>query len=208
MTREAPVPGHTSIQRPTLAPVASPNDPPSPPSGDKDARTKFLAAFAFGLSLVAIVLQLRGAGERDIRTDSSSPPGSIEAFEEKLTELENRIEKQELNELIRTGMRGHVDLASESIQDLDQNGMHVVGLAAKEELAGIRVSGRLLNTQSVAHTKIEMKVRIGGEEVSFDVKRVSPGSSTAFSVYVPNIKPEDARYATFTYQNSYMHYRK
>lgn len=102
--------------------------------------------------------------------------------------------------------KGFVDLAEPSLQDLGQAGFHVGGLAVEEHLTGMKVSGRMINTQSVDHTNITFELTVGASTKQFTVNRVSSGNSTTFTVYLPDVSKEDARYGRFAYQNSTVSY--
>ena len=64
----------------------------------------------------------------------------------------------------------------------------------------------MINTQSVDHTNITFELTIGGQTKQFTINRVSSGNSTAFTVYLPDVSKESARYGRFAYQNSTVSY--
>jgi hypothetical protein len=99
-----------------------------------------------------------------------------------------------------------VDLAEPTIQSFDQSGFLVAELAVKEHLTGVKVSGRMINTRTVDHTGISFSLAIGGQSKRFIINRVSAGNSTGFSVYVPDVPKEDARYGEFAYLESNIHF--
>jgi hypothetical protein len=97
---------------------------------------------------------------------------------------------------------GLVDLAEPTIQDLEQAGFFVASLAVKEHLTGVKITGRMINTQSVDHTDVTFELTVGEESKQFTINRVSSGNSTGFSVYLPDVPKEDARWGVFERRSS------
>ena len=72
----------------------------------------------------------------------------------------------------------------------------------EEHLTGIKFNGRIVNAQSVRHKNASFKLTVDDKSVDFSINQISPGNSTSFSVYVPELKAENARYAKIEYQSS------
>jgi len=149
---------------------------------------------------------------RDLETLITTSQSTATSISEELTELQSKVASNETEistiKLLRsTGQsKGFVDLAEPTIQDLEQSGFYVVKLAVEEHLTGVKVSGRMINTQSVDHTNITFELTVGGQSKQFTINRVSKGNSTAFSVYLPDVSKEEARYGWFAYLNSTLTY--
>jgi len=101
--------------------------------------------------------------------------------------------------------KGLVDFTSSQVQGIG-SGFYVVGIEMKQHLTGIKFSCRIINTQSVRHRNVTFKIKIGEKEKDFTINMISPGNSTSFTVYMPDIKPEDAHYGEITYQQSSVEY--
>lgn len=97
-----------------------------------------------------------------------------------------------------------VDLTSSSIQRID-NAFLVSDLSMEKHLSGLKVSGRVINVQAVRHTNAQFTLSIDKQKKDFEINMISPGNSTVFSVYIPDI-PENTKLATIEYKQSIIGY--
>jgi len=98
-----------------------------------------------------------------------------------------------------------VDFSQSTIQPIN-NGFMLVNAAQKEHLTGIVFTGRIINTQSVVHHNLKFTISVDDKEKEFTINKISSGNSTGFSVFVPNIKAINARYANIKYIESSISY--
>jgi len=98
-----------------------------------------------------------------------------------------------------------VDLSEPIFQNADER-FDVGKLEVAKHLAGVRISGILLNTSSVGHKQLTMSVSVAGRTKEFTVNSIRPGYAAKFSVYVPDVKAEDARFAEFEFVRSTVSY--
>jgi hypothetical protein len=154
------------------------------------------AAYAYTLStqiqtLRTNLLELEakaGAGNEDIAK-----------LRKDLDDLKFRVVLGELQ------LRGSVDLTKTNFQPLE-GGFAIAISGVSSHLSGIKISGEILDTQSVAHEQAKFNVNVGGQENEFRVDRVRPGYAVKFSVYVPDVKAKDARFARFEFKESTLRY--
>jgi hypothetical protein len=131
-----------------------------------------------------------------------------EGLERKTSILKDRVDSQESE--IRdlkisqafSNLDGTVDLTDPTVQEIGGKGFLVANLDMKKHLTGIKLEGRVVNTQSVRHENATFKLIIGDRSQEFTIDRISSGNSTGFSVYVPDISVEDTRYARMYFVNS------
>lgn len=107
--------------------------------------------------------------------------------------------------LLEWDQNGYVDLASKSIQEL-KGGFMVVGLEANQHLDGIKVTGRIINSSTLTYTSASFIISIGQSRQSFFISRISPANSSRFEVFVPNVAPENARFAKIVFENATVNY--
>ncbi len=168
-----------------------------------------LIAIAVGIALGAFWQKYRQEYD-GIRSQTTFANKSIEKLKGTVSELQEKIEKNQ-NAIIKIALesylekKGQVDFTNSQIQDIG-SGFNVVGIEMKEHLTGIKFSGRIINTQSVRHKNATFKIKIGDREKNFTINKISAGNSTSFTVYVPDIKPEDAHYGEIKFQQSSVEY--
>lgn len=104
-----------------------------------------------------------------------------------------------------TEERGSVDLTKTTFQPLEA-GFSIVISGVTPHLSGVKITGRILNEQSVEREQAKFKVRVGKQENEFTISRIRPGYAAQFSVYVPDVNAKDTRFARFQYQNSTLSY--
>lgn len=118
--------------------------------------------------------------------------------------LASRLSNIELQDFLQN-MEGIVDLSESVVQPIG-NGFLAVKLEANEHLTGLKISGRIINTQCVAHETVKFKLQIAGQSKEFTISRISPGNSTAFSVYIPDVAIGESRVAKISYIESMIRY--
>jgi len=126
-----------------------------------------------------------------------------------------RLREEILSEIyLNTGARayqfqreisGRVDFTEPRIQEIGR-GFKLAKAAQAKHLNGIKFLGRMINTQSIKYTNISFRITVSNVSKEFTINQISAGNSTRFSVYVPDITIEDARFANIEYITSTMWY--
>ncbi|MCC1496865.1 hypothetical protein [Alcanivorax sp. 1008] len=98
-----------------------------------------------------------------------------------------------------------VDFTATEVQDVG-NGFYLVRAEQEEHLTGLKYKGRIVNTTSVQRSNVEFKLIVGAHEKEFMINQISPGNSTAFDVYLPDVTPEAGRYGEIRHQQSSVSY--
>lgn len=129
---------------------------------------------------------------------------SLEETEEQLSKLQESIKEIQLEYFLEK-LSGVIDFTVPSIQTIG-DGFMLSKAEQQEHLTGIKFKGRILNTQSVRHKNITFKLTVNKISKNFTINQVSAGNSTSFTVYIPDIKAEDARYGKIEYQESTVEY--
>lgn len=101
---------------------------------------------------------------------------------------------------------GFVDLTSPSIQQIDAE-FELAKCDVNTHLNGVKVTGRIINTTSITYVNPNFTITVGESENTFWVSRISPGNSTAFSVHIPNVQVESARYGYIVYKSGSVSYQ-
>jgi hypothetical protein len=130
-------------------------------------------------------------------TESQS---TVQDLQTKLAKLEEKTQEVVIDHFFRK-LGNIVDFSVPNVQEIG-NGFFVVKASQEEHLTGIKFNGRIINAQSVRHKNASFKLTVDGKSVDFSINQISPGNSTSFSVYVPELKAENARYAKIEYQSS------
>ena len=135
----------------------------------------------------------------ELKRNTTKLYADLEEINGKVVENHKAIIKVALDNILQKN--GNVDFTSSQIQDIG-SGFSVVSLEMKKHLTGIKFSGRIINTQSVRHKNATFMIKVGDKEREFTINMISPGNSTAFRVYVPDVKPEDAQYGEIHFKRS------
>jgi hypothetical protein len=125
-------------------------------------------------------------------------------FKQRLQNLEQTVNKLDIQTFLSE--KGLVDFTSSSVQDIG-DGYFVVNLDMDRHLTGIKLSGRIINTLSVRRRNCTFEISMGRQEKEFTINIISPGNSTIFSVYIPDIKPESAHFGKIKSITSTVEYR-
>ena len=99
-----------------------------------------------------------------------------------------------------------VDFTDPRIQEIGK-GFKLVKAAQAKHLNGIKFLGRIINTQSVRYNNVTFRITVSDVSKQFTINQISAGNSTRFSVYVPDITVEDARFANIEYITSTIWYQ-
>ena len=91
------------------------------------------------------------------------------------------------------------------IQEIN-NTFLVAELSLEPHLTGIKVKGRIVNSSSLSHENVKFKITVSKQSQEFTLNRVSPGSSTSFEVYVPDVPIKDTRSGEIEYIESMVSY--
>jgi hypothetical protein len=151
-----------------------------------------IALFYFWITLNDRIVQII-VENFSIKSDMSNLKKEINRLETNLKYIDD---KMNYNFGVKT-----VDLTKPDAQDVG-SGFFVCNLDMKEHLSGIKLSGRMINTLSVVHTNVNFSVKLGTQEQDFTINLISPGNSTAFTVYIPDVKSKDTSYGQFSYRSS------
>jgi len=87
-----------------------------------------------------------------------------------------------------------VDFSVSEVQSIDRVFL-LTNASQKKHLTGIEFSGRVINTQSIDHLDVHFELSVDDKNKEFTINKISSGNSTGFSVYIPDIDIERARYA-------------
>src|SRR2546428_4035207 len=156
------------------------------------------AAYAYTLSTQLLILRTQ-LSELGAKADKDHQ--DIVKLRADLDGLQARVGWNE----VLAESQGSVDLTKTNFQPLEGGyGIAISGVTS--HLSGVKISGQILNTQAVTHIQAKFKVKLGGQENEFTLSRIRPGYASKFSVYVPDVKAKDARFAKFEYQESTLSY--
>lgn len=128
-------------------------------------------------------------------------------FYKKYFELSNESRDQRLRiSYIETDIaRDPVDFASEKVQDIG-DGFYVVSAKQKQHMTGVIFSGRIINSKSIIFENIDFRISVGLKSKEFTLSKISPGNSTQFEVYIPDLDPKDAQHAKLRYVAATINY--
>jgi hypothetical protein len=101
--------------------------------------------------------------------------------------------------------RQALDLRQTGVQDIG-HGFMVVRLAVEPSGAGARLRGRIINTSSVRHKRLEFRLLAAGRSESFRINLISPGNSTGFEVKLPGVAASDLQRGRIEYLGSTVNY--
>ncbi len=98
-----------------------------------------------------------------------------------------------------------VDLHDSQLQDIG-SGFSAGNFALTSEPGGVRLSGVLVNRESVGHQSASFQIRIGHVRREFTVMKLRAGGSSPFSVSLPGVNPDSVRVGVLQYQGSTVSY--
>ncbi len=130
----------------------------------------------------------------------------IKKLETKADELQKSINGLRYQVFLKD-LSGLVDFTVPDIQKIC-DGFFLANAEQQKHLTGLKFKGRIINTQSVGHRNITFKLTVNKISKNFTIRRISPGHSTRFTVYVPDITPKDARFARIEYVESVVEFLK
>jgi len=153
-----------------------------------------LAGSAFGIYSAVDTLN-RVITIESANKDLLSKVKSIQE-EQKKTNATGKETANTLDALI-TDYHKSIDLTITSTQRLSDSSLFMVSIdEVKQQMTGVKISGKLINISSITYTGATFQISLIGAENSINVpKSIPPGGSIKFSVYVPDVKPENAKYA-------------
>lgn len=153
-----------------------------------------LAGSAFGIYL-AIGTRNR---MKTIESANKDLLGKVTSSQEEQKKTNATVEEtaNTLDALI-TDYHKSIDLTITSTQRLSDGSLFMVGIdEVKQQMTGVKISGKLINMSSITYTGATFQISLIGAENTINVpKSIPPGGSIKFSVYVPDVKPENAKYA-------------
>jgi len=114
--------------------------------------------------------------------------------------------KLDVHELLGHGQKKTIDLTTPTLQSIGE-GLLVSVREVQAHLSGLVVKGRVVNTNAVTKTAVNIKMQIGKTKQGFMLKKVSRGGSSRFSVFVPRVDVKHASYADMWVVNSVVSYR-
>lgn len=94
-----------------------------------------------------------------------------------------------------------IDLTINSSQKLTDGASFLVNIdEVKQQMTGVKISGKIINASSITYSGASFQIAMIGAENTINVpKDIPPGGSTKFSVYVPDVKPENSKYAKISF---------
>ena len=99
-----------------------------------------------------------------------------------------------------------VDFSVSEVQPIDDVFL-LARASQKKHLTGVEFSGRVINTQSTDREDIVFSLSVDEASKELTINKISSGNSTGFSVYIPDIGIERARYAQMHCVRSRILYR-
>lgn len=133
----------------------------------------------------------------------------IEAVEKRLPKIE-KLEKDTssiMEELQKQKEKGLINLTIPAVQKLDKDFM-VAKLSVKPHLTGVMVKGTIINGTPLLQENIKFRITILNSSKEFSIKKLSPGGSKVFEVYVPDVPPDKALTAKIEHLESTVLYYK
>ncbi len=159
-----------------------------------------ILAGGIGFSIFLIKQQ-----EKTIRTLAQR----IETVEKRLPKIE-KIEKDTtsiMEELQKQKEKGLVKLNIPAVQKLDKDFM-VAKLSVKPHLTGVMVKGAIINGTPLPQENIKFRITILDKSKEFSIKKLSPGGSKGFDVYIPDVPADKAQTAKIEHLESTVLYYK
>jgi len=140
--------------------------------------------------------------------DKADP--AVAELRQGLSRLNRRIDS--VADALKTSEAMHA-LEQPGIVDLHENTLQTIGggfsvgrLQVAREPGGARVSGMLVNTQSVGHSSATFELTTLGQSKEFTVMELPAGGSSRFQVVVLDVNPDSARYGIIKYVRSTISY--
>ncbi len=123
--------------------------------------------------------------------------------------LEKRLKKIEYEKSLKN-LAGYISLSEFGVfQDIGGAGGVFYQVSIKNvvrHLSGIKITGSMLNLGAVRRENIGFKMSVDLSEKEFEIPIISGGRASRFSVYIPNVDPEDANYAKLVVKRGYFRY--
>lgn len=101
--------------------------------------------------------------------------------------------------------RALVDLSEKSVQSIE-DGFYVTNLSVQPHMSGVKITGEIINSQSLEYSGANLKIEIMGSEKSVYVKKLRPGFSSKFSVIMLDIDSKTVRLAKMWMGNYTVHW--
>lgn len=126
-------------------------------------------------------------------SDLNELKGKVDFLNLKNKEISGELAKAKLDilEIKMQSLPPSIDISTDSVQRIN-NAFSVVDLNSIKHLAGLRISGRIINKHSVAYKSLSFYVTsYDGEKdhkADFFISQVYPGQSATFSFYLPEVK--------------------
>jgi hypothetical protein len=154
--------------------------------------------------LFAALLGLPSCDTRPQADNTRTRAESIADVRAEIARIKLRIDLLEADRSVSDGPL--VNLRREEIQPI-ADGFMVADLAVAAEPGGARVSGRLINTQSVGHQSATFVISTEGDYYAarsseFAVMRLPAGSSARFRVLLMGVNPDSLRFGRISYKQS------
>jgi hypothetical protein len=108
----------------------------------------------------------------------------------RLDSIDSQLLSLRILQATRDVKKGRVDLTNPTAQRLDETFL-VSDVTVTKHLAGVKVTGRIVNTSSIIHESLTFNISMRGGNNYFWIPRISPGNSTAFSVHVEGVSVEN-----------------
>jgi len=133
------------------------------------------------LLILAAVITLDVISYRQQEAQLASLSADVSALELRLSRVEQ----------VAEGLGRKISLDIQGVQKID-NVFLISKIKVKKYLTGVRVTGLMINASSLVQNDARFRITINDVSREFTVKRISPGSSSRFSVDLPNINPAEA----------------
>ncbi len=101
---------------------------------------------------------------------------------------------------------GGVDLSVQSLQTIDQ-AFKAGKFNVVQNLDGIKVSGIIVNSTALTYNNPEFEITVNNQKQTFYITSIPSGCQGNFSVFIPNVPIDKARWANITYQKGQVQWR-
>ena len=164
------------------------------------AFSKNVFVAASSLALFSFLISSCNTKQTNYAPEIQTLKTDLENLRSKQTDLETEII------LLKAQDENFVNISYNGIQDIGDT-FSVSNLEATKHLSGLKITGRMVNRDSVTYESLsfQAKVNAHNQVANFSISKISPGSSTTFSFYLPNI-PDNTQYIALKQHDTFVRY--
>ena len=169
-----------------------------------------ITALALAGGIFAIVLGVKAQKQAlTLEASLKKTTEMVKKVEQKQQEMAKDVkENNELSGVLTNIYFKPLDFTVTTSQEITARGKFLVTVKeVTQQMTGVKVTGRIINTASVQYTSSTFRIRIGGSQNTFTInEKMRAGGSEEFSVYVPDVKPADATHGFIEYVSGNISY--